>query len=239
VVTVAGSAEEPEARHHRVLVQAPSDERARRMSTPPTRLLPRAVAVVLLGSLIAAAACGGDDDEVGPGTTRPRGDGTTSTTEPPGTEPADVQPYITNLLARYDELTNQIVAEPSVATDRNSRLIRDYLALVEPGSDAEGAIETWVDSAAQGITIRPYSDDAPAFATSVNGEIETVSEDEVTVPTCETQNYRRYDGQGRETEFVTEQSVPGEATAVRVGGQWRLRRIDIASNVVGCGGAER
>lgn len=207
------------------------------MSRPRTPMPARAVALVLLGALVAAA-CGDDDDDTSSRTTPPTEDAATSTTEPPGTEPLEVQPYITDLLARYDEVTNQIVADPSVANDRNNPLIQDYLALVEPGSDAEGAIQTWVDNAAQGITIRPYSDDAPPQATTVDGEIEAVSEEEVTFPTCVERNYRQYDGQGRETEFVTHQPVPGQGTAVRVDGEWRLRRVEIASAVVGCGGGE-
>jgi hypothetical protein len=199
------------------------------------RLAGAAVAVVLVAAFFSGA-CGDDDDDADSEATPSTEDAATSTTEPAGTEAGEVRPFVVDLLATYDEVTNQIVADPSVATNRDDPLIEDYLALVEPGSDAEGAIQTWVDNAAQGITIRPYDDGAAAFVTGLDGEIETVSEDEVTFPTCEAQNYRQYDGQGRETEFVTGQSVPGQGTAVRVEGEWRLRRIDIASNAVGCGG---
>lgn len=207
------------------------------MSTPWAPALTRAMAIVLLAALVTAA-CGDDDDDAGSDTTPSTGNTATPSTEPSGTEPGEVRPYIVDLLARYDETTNEIVADPSVANDRENPLIQDYLAIVEPGSDAEGAIQTWVDNAAQGISIRPYSDDAPAQVTSLDGDIEAVSEDEVRFPTCVAQNYRQYDGQGRETEFVTGQSVPGQTTAVRVDGEWRLRRLDVATNVVGCGGGE-
>lgn len=225
------------ARHDRVLIAAPHDERARRMSTPWAPTLTRALAIVLLAALVAAA-CGDDDGDASSDTTQPNDNGATSTTEPPGTKPGEVRPFIVDLLARYDEVTNEIVADPSVANDRENPLTQDYLAIVEPDSDAEGAIQTWIDNAAEGITIRPYDDNAPAQVTSLDGDIETVSEDEVRFPTCVAQNYRQYDGQGRETEFVTGQSVPGQTTAVRVDGEWRLRRLDIATNVVGCGGGD-
>lgn len=207
------------------------------MSRLRAAMLAKGLGVLLLGSLVAAAACG-DDGAAESGTTQPTGASTTSTGEPAGTEPGEVRPYIIGLLARYDEVTNEIVADPSVALDRDDPLIREYLDLVEPGSEAEGAIDLWVDNAALGITIRPYSDDAPAEVTRLDGEIEPVSEDEVTFPTCVAQNYRQYDGQGRETEFATGQFVPGEMTVVRVEGEWRIRRDEIASNVVGCGGDE-
>ena len=197
-------------------------------------LLARAL-VTLAAIGVAVTACSGDDDDSSSTTTESTASSATSSTQPAGTEPTDVEPYITELLAGYDEVTNQIVADPSVARDRSNPLIEDYLALVEPGSDAdEGAIQTWVDNAERGITIGPYSDDAPPVVTSLDGPIETVSEDEVRLPTCEQQNYRKYDAQGRQTEFVTGQSIPGQGTAVRVDGEWRLRRLDIATNAVGC-----
>lgn len=201
-------------------------------------LLARALAsLAVIG--VTVAACSGDDDDSSSTTTESTASSTTSSKQPAGTEPADVEPYITELLARYDEVTNQIIADPSVARDRSDPLIEDYLALVEPGSEAlEGAIQTWVDNADEGITIGPYSEDAPPFETSLDGPIETVSEDEVRFTTCERQNYRKYDAQGRQTEFVTGQSVPGQGTAVRVDGEWRLRRLDIAGNLVGCQSGE-
>jgi hypothetical protein len=197
-------------------------------------LLARAlVTVAAIG--LAVTACSGDDDDTSSTTSETTASSTTSSTEPAGTEPADVEPYITELLAGYDEVTNQIVADPSVARDRNNPLIEDYLALVETGSEAdEGAIQTWVDNAEEGITIGPYSDDAPPAVTRLDGPIEAVSEDEVRFPTCKEHNYRKYDAQGRETEIITGQFIPGQGTAVRVDGEWRLRRLDIATNLVGC-----
>ena len=189
-------------------------------------------------ALTLAVGCGGDDDD-DRGSPQPEEGAdepttTTESTQPPGTSPVDVEPYIAELLVRYDEVTNEIVADPTVATDPNHPLVVEYRSLVEPGSVAEGAIQVWVDNATRGVSIRPYDDTAPAYDTSLDGAIETVSADEVTFPTCELSNYRKYNAQGRETEFLTGQAVPGAGTAVRVDGEWRLRRMDIASNLAGC-----
>ena len=188
-------------------------------------------------AMVALVACGGDDDQSetpAPSSTTGRAPATTEATQPPGTSPVDVEPYIAELLVRFDDVTNQIVADPSVANDREHPLVAEYLSLVEPGSLAEGAVQGWVDAAGQGISIRPYDDSAPSHVTALDGDVETVSADEVTFPTCERHHYRMYDAQGRETEFVTGQSIPGAGTAVRVDGEWRLRRIDIAEDTLGC-----
>jgi hypothetical protein len=225
--------------HHALGPAIEDGERTKDMSAHHPMPLWASALLTLAVISIAMTACSSDDDDSSSTTTpEETASSTTSSTQPAGTEPSDVEPYITELLARYDEVTNQIVADPSVATDRSHPLIKEYLALIEPGSDAEGAIQTWIDNAAEGITIRPYSDDAPPFVTSLDGSIETISADEVRFPTCEQQNYRQYDGQGRQTEFVTGQPVPGQGTAVRVDGEWRLRRLDIVTNAVGCGSSE-
>jgi hypothetical protein len=192
---------------------------------------------VLLITALLGGACGDDDETTHPKPSSTTVEETTSTTQPAGTDPAGVRPYIEGLLARLDVSINQIVADPGVAADRNNSLVQDYLALFDPDSMfAEGAIDLWVQQGAQGISTRPYSDDAPALATELAGDIETVSESQVTFPTCEKQNYRGFDGEGRETEIVAGQSVPGRGTAVRVDGQWRLQRLDVLEGAPACGG---
>lgn len=186
---------------------------------------------------LTAIACGGGDDEADTPTSDEVPDEETTittSTQPPGTSPVDVEPYIAELLVRYDDVTGQIVADPGVANDRSHPLVVEYLELVEPGDFADGALQRWVANAAEGVSIRPYDSESPVVATQLDGPIEAVSADEVTFPTCEHQSYRKYDAQGRETEFLTRESVPGRGTAVRVNGRWRLRRLDIATNLVGC-----
>jgi hypothetical protein len=203
-----------------------------------TKGLSQATTVALV-LVVALAGCGrgGDgndgDSSPPPDTTEPPGS-TAPTTEPPGTSPVDVEPYVAELLVRYDEVTNQIVADPGVATDPDHPLVVEYRSLVEPGSVADGAVEVWAGNAGRGVSIRAYDDTAPAYVTALDGEVVTVSADEVTFPTCERANYRKFDAQGRETEFVTGQFTPGTGTAVRVDGEWLLRRMDIAGNVAGC-----
>lgn len=203
------------------------------------KVLRRRTAVPALAALavVALAGCGDDEsdgDSSPPADTTESAGSTTPTTEPPGTSPVDVEPYVAELLVQYDDLTNQIVADPGVATDPDHPLVAEYRSLVEPGSVADGAVQVWAGNAGRGVSIRAYDGTAPAYVTALDGEVVTVSADEVTFPTCERANYRKFDAEGRETEFVTGQATPGTGTAVRVDGEWRLRRMDIAGNAAGC-----
>jgi hypothetical protein len=190
---------------------------------------------VLLITALLGGACGDDDEAARPKPSSTIVEETTSTTQPPGTDPAEVRPYIEDLLARFDDSTNQIVVDPGVAADRNDPLIQAYLRLFEPNSDfAEGAISNWVQNGELGLSTEPFDDSAPPYTTLVDGDLVAVSDDEVTFPTCDKQNYRHIDGQGRPTELVSGQQVQGQGTAVRVDGEWRLRRLDIYDNAPGC-----
>jgi hypothetical protein len=199
----------------------------------------RVRAVVILVGVLAAAACGGGDGADGPpgevASAEPPS--RTPATEPPATHADAVQPYIEDLLARYDRVVNDIVADPSVAGDRGHPLVEEYVGLFEPDSDfVEQVLSVWVADGESGRSVQPYDDGSSAFESHLDGEIEALSEDEVVFPLCIERRMLVYaDGALRqETPYAAE---PGGGRAVRVDGAWRLRRLDVAADRAGCGGA--
>ena len=104
------------------------------------------------------------------------------------------------------------------------------------GTAAAQAVAFWRNQAAVGDSTRPYSPDRPAFATRLDGPVETVSEDEVTFPTCVEVAFETVNAQGQRVDVEPGASVPGEGTAVRIGDGWRLRRLDQFAGTEGCRG---
>jgi hypothetical protein len=155
--------------------------------------------------------------------------------EPEATDPEVVEPYLEDLMARHDQVVNQLNASPEVAGDRDDLLVQEYLHLFEPGSDfVEGALDAWVAQGEDGISIRPYDDEHAASRTRLAGPIEVVSPDEVRAPFCLEQRQRTYrDGELAQGLPLLER--PGEVVAVRVEGEWRLRASDLLSDRTGCG----
>jgi hypothetical protein len=195
------------------------------------------VRLTLVGALVASVACSsgdgaGDGEASGIGgvDAAPR----TPRTEPSATTPEAVVPYVEDLLARYDQVVNQIIADPEVATDPDHRLVEQYLSLFEPDSQfAEDALAAWADSAETRRVVEPYSEDHPAYAMSLDGEPEVVNGDEVGFPVCIERRLRVYE-EGvlrQETPYFAE---PGAGVAVRVDGTWRLSHLDRSVDLAGC-----
>lgn len=217
----------------RRLVLAPD---GRRIWRPPGAKTFRAWAPVALVVVTAtlAAGCGGSDDDGGNGTVGGREGSGREATAPPGSDVEAVEPLVEELLVEYDEVVNAIVADPSVAADPDDELVRRYLDIHEPDSEfAQGSIEVWEANADDDIAVEPYDDEHPALTTRLDGPVETVSDDEVTVLVCE-----------EHREIVTENGSPTQGvplleegavvTAVRVDDQWLLRDRVVRDDIVGC-----
>ena len=191
---------------------------------------------------VLASACGGDGgastdagDATAGGATVP--DRSSDGAVPSGSEPAAVAPYIEDLLAAQDRVVNQIVADPAVVEDPDGPLVREYVELYEPDSQSVAlALDTWAAQSTAGTSTQPYSVDHAAFVSRVDGPVETVSEDEVRFPTCDEQRYGIYDAAGALVEVQPLATVPGEGVAVRVDGEWKLRRLDLFAEMDECGG---
>jgi hypothetical protein len=193
-----------------------------------------ALVVVALAACTGGGGAGGDAGEVATAEARAR----TSPTEPRASDLRAVEPYIEDLLARYDRVVNDIVADPTVAGDPDNPAVQEYVSLFEPDSAfVEQVLAAWVAEGENGRSVEPYDDQSPAFESHLDGEIEALSDDEVVFPVCVERRMSVYvDGALRqETAYFAE---PGGGSAVRVDGTWRLRRLDIAEGMAGCGGTE-
>jgi hypothetical protein len=198
---------------------------------------PRVAALAAATLAVVAPACGdggagaADADQIGIDA-RPGAGGATGAAALDG---GDARRAVEGLLAAHDRIVNRIVADPSVAADASDPLVRQYVALFEPGSPhAAGALRAWADQAADGLTTRPFSADHPAFTSRLDGEVEVVADGEVRFPTCDEQRYGVADEAGDPIRLQPHAEVPGEGTAVVVDGEWRLRRLDVFAGADGC-----
>ena len=159
----------------------------------------------------------------------------TPPTEPPGSEPDAVRRHVEALLTRYDAAVNAIIVDPTVVRDRASSAVQAYVELFEPGSSvADDAVNGWARSADAGITVQPLRHDAPMIASRLDGEVETVDDDEVRFATCADHQYQQYDGGGVLQDVVDVVGRAGEGVAVRVDGEWRLRRLELRDDRPAC-----
>jgi hypothetical protein len=159
----------------------------------------------------------------------------TSRTQPPGSDPEAVHPYLVDLLARYDDVVNEIVTDPGEARHRDSSRIEAYLSLYEPDSEfADVLIDAWVERADAGLATRRLDDDQPISRSRIDGEIESRSDDEVSFPYCVERHFTIYDGAGRLLQQVAGRRQRGGGVAVRVEGRWRLRELTVRANTGAC-----
>jgi hypothetical protein len=195
------------------------------------------LAISLSGGVLLGA-CGGDDHRASADdSTDETGESRQSgSTQPEATDAEAVQPYVEDLLETYDEVVNEIIADPGVAADRDSLLVQEYLSLFEPDNEfAEQVIDRWVADGEQGLSIQPYDEEHPANVTTIDGEIEVVSSDEVRVPLCIEQRQNTY----RDDQLVQGLPLlerPGESVVVRVDGEWLMRSREVFGDRSECGG---
>jgi hypothetical protein len=195
-------------------------------------------ALVVLGVVGLIACSGGDDGADGDAGGRSDDDVaelTSSDGEPEATDAATVEPYVERLLVDYDDVVNQIVADPQVAADSDHPLIERYLDLYEPDSAfARRLVDVWAERGAEGLATRPFDDEHPASLTRLDGEIEVVSGDEVSFPACVERRLVVVDGEGRTTQRTPYAEQRGEGVAVRVDGEWRLRELEVLNGTATC-----
>ena len=181
----------------------------------------------LAGALLLSAACSGDDDTAG-------GAAAGDDPAPDHRDAEQLHDEIVRLLADYDAVVNQIIADPRVTEDPGGPLVEQYLDLFEPDSEFAGqALDTWRANAADDITIEPYDDERPANLTRLDGDIEVVSDDEVRFPTCSEFRQLVYEGD-RVVEGLPFKEQPGQSVAVLVDDGWVFRRRDVFTDVPEC-----
>jgi hypothetical protein len=200
---------------------------------PARPTVPCALVVALA---LVAGACGGADGGSGGSGESGGAPAPDRLAVPLGTDTAAVAPYVDELLSSYNASVNEIAATPALAGDAEAPAVQAYLDLFEPGSEpAAAAVDFWRNQGIVGDSTRPYTPGEPAFATRLDGALETVSEDEVTFPTCVEVAFETVNAQGQRVDVEPGSSVPGEGAAVRVDGEWRLRRLDRFNGEEGCG----
>lgn len=200
------------------------------------RRLLAAVAVLVMAALASAGCSLGSDDASGSSSDLDSsGQRRTARSEPPGSDPAAVRGSIEELLARYDEAVNAIIADPAVVRDRDDPVVQAYLEVFEPESQAAAdALAGWAQSADAGMTVRPLNAESPAIVSTLDGVVETVSDDEVRFATCADHHYQQYDGSGTVQDVVDMVGRAGEGVAVRIDGRWRLRQLELRDDRPGC-----
>jgi hypothetical protein len=192
-----------------------------------TRLRRRAVALVLVGMLLVGG-CGDDDEAAGQDettSTTSESRSTTSTTQPPGTDPASVEPIVRDLLARDDEITAQIVRDPSVVLDPDAPILAELAEVQAPGEAYEARLRTYRENAERGLKIEALNG-KPGSKTELVGELSTVEQNTVEGQLCILYNYRAEDAAGY-VEVKDGLAHPGRVTAVRLDGVWKIQQIDI------------
>ena len=193
---------------------------------------------LLVAAALGAAACssggdGGDGGQVsGGGASAER---RAAGGQPSGDDPEAVRPYVEALVAGYDEAVNALVAEPSLAADRAAPTVRAYLDVFEPDSaEADEALAGWAGAGEEGGSVRPLNAATPMIATTVDGGVETVGDDEVVFATCAEHHYQQLDGTGTVVDVVDVVGLAGEGVAVRVDGAWRLRTLELRDDRPSC-----
>lgn len=210
--------------------------------------------MAMVALLVSACSLGSDS---GGGSDASGGRERSEAEQPLGTDPEAVTPYVSELLLAYDRLVNEINADPAIARDPDDQRIQEFFDLFDLDEGVEqGFIDGWVAQADEGLRVVPFSEDHPALTTTIDGEVESVSEGEVWVPVCVVERFQEVHGEdevdddaedeGNDTDGTVpdDPSVsalpridrPGEATAVRVEDQWVIGEIVISQQELGCNG---
>ena len=197
----------------------------------------------LLVLVCASCSSGGANDDEGADrapqrTAHADDDETTTTTaaadEPSAATPADVVPYLEDLLARYDDAVNTIVADPSIATDRDDPTVDGFLGLFEEGSPfASGSLDGWASQASEGVSLEPIDPDQGVNTTTLEGPPTRIDDDTVLFGQCTVQSYVVLRN-GDETRREDRKLLPGSGQAVRVGGHWVLQELTTPPDAQGC-----
>jgi hypothetical protein len=189
--------------------------------------------LAVLVAVGAAAACSGSSgDQVAPAGNRRGGP---VAEQPTGDNVEAVEPVLVDLLERYDEVVADILADPTVARAGDDPLIQEFVGLYTPDNPApEAAIDAWAADAEAGRSTRAAETGFPAIASRIDGDIQTVSANEVRFPFCNELRTVTFDEDGNVVEFVPYREQPGEATAVRVEGQWLLQQLTTLDGQAAC-----
>jgi hypothetical protein len=186
-----------------------------------------ALAVGFVLAILVVGACSDDDDTAGEenSTSTTEAPATTTTTQPPGTDPAEVQPYIEDLIVQLDEITDEIVRDPSVALEADAPLLAELEEIHAPGEAYDARLSTYRRNAENGLRLEPLNADHVSTST-LSGPLTTIDENTIEGPLCTLNTYRALNAAGQLVEVKDRLAHPGMVTASRVDGTWKIQRID-------------
>jgi hypothetical protein len=198
----------------------------------------RLFAGAVVAGVVLSGACSSDKGDDDTGATTSTVERTTTTTRPedPGNDkPWEVKPLVAILLQRYDEVVNQIVADPAVVRDSNDPLVVEFRALFDPDSDfAQESLDGWAEMADNGVSLKPLSSKHPVNVTYIDGNLIPGEDDEVRFAQCAVQRWVKFQD-GKETDqSVDEELLAGNGSAVRVDGHWLLGELATPEGMDGC-----
>jgi len=210
----------------------------RRERTATSAAASRLLAGAVVASVLLTGACSSDegDDDTGAATSRVERTTTTTRPEEPGNDkPWEVEPLVAVLLQRYDEVVNQIVADPTVVRDSNDPLVVEFRSLFDPDSDfAQESLDSWAEMADNGVSLKPQSSKYPVNVTYIDGNVIPGEDDEVSFAQCAVQRWVRFQD-GKETDRSVDGALlAGNGSAVRVDGHWLLEELTTPEGMEGC-----
>lgn len=127
------------------------------------------------------------------------------------------------LVDSYDDVAAAILADPSVASDSDHKLVAAYLALFPAGNEfAAGTLTFWASEGAAGRFYRP-GPRGEMYVSTVQS-VELRGEKEATARVCTVTSVGVVDSSGNPIESRGGVSG-GEVVAVRVGDTWLLRDL--------------
>jgi hypothetical protein len=198
----------------------------------------RAIAGTLAGvALLATGGCspGDDGSNDGDGDEVEGVELETGTTQAPASDLEAVTGHVEDLLSDYEDAVNAILLDQEVTLDGSSPEVEAYRALFEPGSEAVAeTLGGWQANAEAGVEYRPADPSQPGVRSWLDGDLDAVSDDEVTFPTCDEHHMETLDGEGRLIEEIEVVGLAGEGVAVRVGGRWYLRDLELLPDEPPC-----
>jgi hypothetical protein len=132
-----------------------------------------------------------------------------------------------DLMGRYDDAVAAILADPRVASNRESPEVTAYLALFTDGSSfADGALTNWAREGEAGRFYRPGP--AGKLTSSTVMSVTPDSGDEATFAVCAQNSIEITDADGNVLESQGGQTA-ASVVALRVDGTWLLRDLTQAS----------
>lgn len=203
-------------------VPVPARGRARVRTSIDRRCAPVVVALWAVAAVGCGGGAGADEGASGDPAASPAAQASTATSEPPATRIEAVTPIVEDLLARNAEVSARMLGNPLQALDPEAPVLDDLAEIYTDDVYAQ-LVGLFRQNAADQLVFEPYGAD-PMLRTTLVGELAALDDDRVVGEICHLYNLRSTSpaAGGSLLDGVTH---PGQVTAVRVDGRWRLELV--------------